>query len=123
MLGLSTAGLGILTATFGQVVVVPWPYVVAAAIGVAMGIMESTITGVMMRAIPERYRGRAWSSFSGFVNLITPMGMIGTELILAKWGMPWLFGVIGILTVVVSLSFLIRTAEPTPDALETSYGL
>ncbi len=123
VLGLSMAGLGVLTAGFGQAVVVPWPYLVATSIGITMGIMESTVTGVMMRAIPEKYRGRIWSSFSGFVNLITPLGMVGTEWILASWGMPLLFGVIGILAVVVSLSFLIPTPEPTPDALESQYAL
>ncbi len=123
VLGMSMAVLGALTAGFGQAVVMPWPYIVAGTIGITMGIIESTVTGVMMRAIPERYRGRVWSSFSGFVNLITPLGMAGTELILASWGMPLLFGGIGVLALVVSFSFLIRTPEPTADALESSHAL
>ncbi len=119
VIGWSFAALGLFTVVFGQVVINPWPYLIVLVLGMTMGIVEATVTGMLMRVIPERYRGRTWSSFSGIINLITPLGMVAAEVIIAHWGMPILFLSIGGLVVVLSLTFVIPVAPPTLETMES----
>lgn len=117
IIGIAFALLGVMTGIFGQVTAGPLPYVIAGSLGIAMGVVESTITGTLMQTIPEQYRGRTFSSFSGVINLIAPVGMAGTEFIIAKLGMPVLFLIIGILVAALSLIFAIPVTVPTKDSL------
>ncbi|PSR27911.1 MAG: hypothetical protein C7B46_19210 [Sulfobacillus benefaciens] len=117
VMGLAFFGMGALVLTFGQVTGAPWPYGVAGGIGVTIGWVESLVTAALLEAIPDALRGRALSTYSGLLNLMTPVGMGMTELVVVRWGIPVLFGAAGTLVMILSFLFLIPADQPTAEVL------
>ncbi|WP_053959614.1 MFS transporter [Sulfobacillus thermosulfidooxidans] len=122
VLGWAFAGMGALVVLFGQVTAIPLPYAIAAGIGTTIGLVESLVTSSLLAAIPEKVRGRAFSSYSGILNLMTPVGMGLTELIIGWLGIAALFAGAGSMVLLLSLMFLIPAQPPTSEAMMAAVG-
>lgn len=108
---LGTVLLGICVAAFGLFLLVVPETVLAMLAGFAIGSVNGSLNATFIQMVPEDMRGRAFGILGGLAAMAMPLGMVIFGALMVHISLPLLFIVIGGLSAVTGLSFLLPVKD------------
>jgi DHA3 family macrolide efflux protein-like MFS transporter len=95
----------------------PWyTMVIAFVFSFALGIINATVSGMFMEAIPAHLRARVGGASNVLDRLAIPVGLAVFGFLIAFLPLPWVFAIIGLFVILSGLPFIPNIVRMTPEA-------